>query len=347
MLRTGASMPRKWSETRFFRPLICHGRNRSILTLILLAALLSTPAHSSENYPNRPVRWVVPFAPAGPTDLMSRAVAEKISQRLGQPFVVDNRAGAGGNIGAEVVAKSAADGYTLMIGHVGTHAINVTLYPKIGFDPIRDFTPITLIATLPLALVVHVSVPARTVKELIALAKAQPGQLNFASAGNGGPTHLTGELLKTSAGIGIVHVPYKGNAAALTDLVAGRVQMMFSNMLTAMPHVRAGKLRAIAISGPKRTPQAPDLPTIAESGVPGFSAVPWYGVLGPAALPRPIVAKLNGEIATAIALPDMQERFVAQGVDLQSSTPEQFGALIKSEIVKWRKVVGDAGAKVD
>jgi tripartite-type tricarboxylate transporter receptor subunit TctC len=313
-------------------------------------AVLSFPTlaqNSVQGYPDRPVRWIVPFAPSGPTDLMSRAVAEKLSQRLGQQFVVDNRAGAGGNIGAEVVSKSAPDGYTLMIGHVGTHAINVSLYPKVGFDPVRDFTPITLIATLPLALVIHLSVPAKDVKELIAYAKARPGQLNFASAGNGGPTHLTGELLKTSAAIDIVHVPYKGNAAALLDLVAGRVQMMFSNMLTAMPHVRAGKLRAIGISSAKRSPQAPDLPTIAESGLPGFSAVPWYGVLGPAALPRPIVNKINSEIAHALAERDMQERFVAQGIDLQSSTPEQFGALIKSEVVKWRKVVRDAGAKVD
>ncbi|MGZ5121929.1 MAG: tripartite tricarboxylate transporter substrate binding protein [Burkholderiales bacterium] len=303
--------------------------------------------NSVQGYPDRPVRWIVPFAPSGPTDLMSRAVAEKLSQRLGQQFVVDNRAGAGGNIGAEVVSKSAPDGYTLMIGHVGTHAINVSLYPKVGFDPVHDFTPITLIATLPLALVIHPSVPAKDVKELITYAKAHPGQLNFASAGNGGPTHLTGELLKTSAAIDIVHVPYKGNAAALLDLVAGRVQMMFSNMLTAMPHVRAGKLRAIGISSAKRSPQAPDLPTIAESGLPGFAAVPWYGVLGPAALPRPIVNKINSEIAHALAQRDMQERFVAQGIDLQSSTPEQFGSLIKSEVVKWRKVVRDAGAKVD
>jgi tripartite-type tricarboxylate transporter receptor subunit TctC len=278
---------------------------------------------------------------------MSRAVAEKLSQRLGQPFVVDNRSGAGGNIGAEVVSKSAPNGYTLMIGHVGTHAINAALYPRVGFDPVRDFTPITLIATLPLALVVHPSLPAKDVRELITYAKAHPGRLNFASAGNGGPTHLAGELLKISAPIDIVHVPYKGNAAALLDLVAGRVQIMFSNMLTSMPHVRAGKLRAIGISSPTRSPQAPDLPTIAESGLPGFSAVPWYGALGPAGLPRPIVNKVNSEITRALAQFDMQERFVAQGIDLQSSSPEYFGALIKSELVKWRKVVRDAGVKVD
>jgi tripartite-type tricarboxylate transporter receptor subunit TctC len=278
---------------------------------------------------------------------MSRAVADKLSQRLGQPFVVDNRAGAGGNIGAELVARSAPDGHTLMIGHVGTHAINVSLYPKLSFDPVRDFTPITLVATLPLALVVHPLVPARNVKELIAHAKTYPGALNFASAGNGGPTHLTGELLKSAAGIDIVHVPYKGNAAALVDLVAGRVQMMFSNMLTSMPHVKAGKLRAIGISSPRRTPQAPDLPTIAESGLPGFAAVPWYGVLGPTGVPRPIVMSLNAAIALALVEPDMRERFVTQGIDLQSNTPEQFASLIRSEVVKWRKVVREAGAKVD
>ena len=245
--------------------------------VVCIGAVFSPALHAqtdAQRYPTRPVRWIVPFAPSGPTDIMSRAVAEKLSQRLGQPFVVDNRAGAGGNIGAEVVSKAAPDGYTLMIGHVGTHAINSALYTKLAFDPVRDFTPITLIATLPLALVVHAGVPVKNAKELIAYAKARPGQLNFASAGNGGPTHLTGELFKSSAGIEIVHVPYKGNAAALTDLVAGRMQMMFSNMLTSMPHVRAGKLRAIGISSPKRSPQAPDLPTIAESGVPGFSAVP-------------------------------------------------------------------------
>src|SRR4051794_28709271 len=203
--------------------------SRSLAALFLVASF-SPPLHAqgeAQNYPNRPVRWIVPFAPSGPTDLMSRAVAEKLSQRLGQPFVVDNRAGAGGNIGAEVVSKSAPDGYTLMIGHVGTHAINAALYPKLAFDPVRDFTPITLIATLPLALVVTASLPVKDAKELIAYAKANPGKLNFASAGNGGPTHLTGELLKSSAHIDIVHVPYKGNAAALTDVIAGRVQMMF------------------------------------------------------------------------------------------------------------------------
>lgn len=308
---------------------------------------VASAACAQQNYPTRPVRWVVPFAPGGPTDIMSRAIGEKLGQRLGQQFVVDNRGGAGGNIGAEIVARAPADGYTIMIGHVGTHAINIALYAKVPYDPIRDFTPISLLATLPLALVVHPSVPANNVKELIALAQKRPGELNFASAGNGGPTHLTAEVLKSLAKVNIVHVPFKGNAQALTELISGRVQMMFSNLLTSMPHVRAGKLRAIAISPAKRSPQAPDLPTVAESGVPGFDVTPWYGVLGPAALPPAITTRLNSEITEILRAPDLRERFVAQGVDLTPSTPDQFAALIKAEVPKWRKIVQDSGAKVD
>ena len=314
--------------------------------VFILLGLAAVTAHA-QTYPIRPVRWVVPFAPGGPTDIMSRAIGEKLGQRLGQQFVVDNRGGAGGGIGAEIVARAPADGYTIMIGHVGTHAINLALYKSVPYDPIRDFTPISLLATLPLALVVHPSVPASNVKDLIALAQRRPGELNFASAGNGGPTHLTSEVLKSMTRVNIVHVPFKGNAQALTELISGRVQMMFSNLLTSMPHVRAGKLRAIAISTAKRSPQAPDLPTVAESGVPGFDVTPWYGVLGPAALPRAITTRLNAEVADIINAPDMRERFVAQGVDLAASTPEQFAALIKAEVPRWRKIVQDSGAKVD
>jgi tripartite-type tricarboxylate transporter receptor subunit TctC len=234
-----------------------------------------------------------------------------------------------------------------MIGHVGTHAINASLYQKLAYDPVKDFTPITLVATLPLALVVNPAVPARSAAELIALARSKPGTLNFASAGNGGPTHLAGELLRTMAAIDIVHVPYKGNAAALTELVGGQVQMMFSNLLTSMPHVRTGRLRALAVSTARRSPQAPDLPTIEESGVPGYDVTPWYGILGPAGLPTAIVTRWNREVARIVRLPDMKEKFVAQGIDLVSSTPEAFAALIKAELPKWRKVVRDSGAKVD
>jgi tripartite-type tricarboxylate transporter receptor subunit TctC len=278
---------------------------------------------------------------------MSRAIAEKVAAAWGQPVVVDNRGGAGGGLGAEAVARAAPDGYTVMIGHVGTHAINLALYKKVNYDPIRDFQPVSLLATLPLALVVNAGFPPRSVKEVIALAKAKPGTINFASAGNGGPTHLAGEMFKSLAAIDIVHVPYKGNAAALTELVGGQVQMMFSNLLTSGPHVRTGRLRALAVSTGKRSPQAPELPTMAEAGVPGYDVTPWYGVLAPAGTPRPVVMKWNGEIVRILALPEMKERFVAQGVDLASSSPEAFGELIRAEIPKWRKVVRDSGAKVD
>ena len=314
-----------------------------------LAGLLAsiTSAQAQQPYPNRPVRWVVPFAPGGPTDIMSRAIGEKLGQRLGQQFVVDNRGGAGGSIGAEIVARAPADGYTLMIGHVGTHAINLALYKNVRYDPVRDFTPLTLLATLPLALLVHPAVPAANVKELIALAHKRPGELNFGSAGNGGPTHLTGEVFKSMSKANIVHVPYKGNAQSLTELIGGRVQMMFSNLLTSMPHVRNGRLRALAISTAKRSPQAPDLPTVAESGIAGFDVTPWYGALGPANLPPALKTLLHNEITAIVKSPELRERFVTQGVDLSSSTPQEFAALIQSEVPRWRKIVLDSGAKVD
>ncbi len=299
---------------------------------------------NSQEYPTKPIRLIVPFAPGGPTDIMSRAISERITVRLGQQLVVDNRAGAGGGIGSELAARSAPDGYTMLLGHIGTHAINTSLYTRIGYDPVKDFAPITMIATLPLGLFVHASVPAHSVKDLVAIAKAKPGSLNFGSAGSGGPTHMAGEMLKSMAHIDIVHVPYKGNAASLTDLVACRVQMMFSNLLTAGPHARAGKLRAIAISSGKRSPQAPELPTIAESGVPGYDLTPWYGVLFPAGTPRAIVMRLNKEIGDILTSPEMVDRFRTQGIDLVTSTPEAFAALIKSEIPKWRKVVKESGA---
>jgi tripartite-type tricarboxylate transporter receptor subunit TctC len=313
------------------------------LLLLALPLALAGPA-GSQDYPTRPIRLIVPFAPGGPTDIMSRAISERITSRLGQPLVVDNRPGAGGGIGSELAARSAPDGYTMLLGHIGTHAINASLYQKLGYDPVRDFAPITMIATLPLGLWVNASVPAASVNELVALAKAKPGSINFGSAGSGGPTHMAGEMLKAMARIEIVHVPYKGNAAALTDLVAGRVQMMFSNLLTAGPHARAGKLRGLAVSSARRSSQAPELPTVAESGVPGYDITPWYGVLFPAGTPRAIVLRLNQEIGGILTTPEVAERFRAQGVDFVTSTPEAFGALIKSEIPKWRKVVKESGA---
>lgn len=298
-------------------------------------------------YPERPIRYIVPFAPGGPTDILSRAVAERLSVALATPVVVDNRAGAGGGLGAELVARAAPDGHTIMIGHVGTHAINPALYAKIAYDPVRDFQPVSLIATLPLALAVNAALPVGSVKDLLALARAKPGALNFASAGSGGPTHLAGELLRSAAGIDIVHVPYKGNAAALADLAGGQTQLMFSNLLTATPLARAGKLRLLAVSPARRSPQAPELPTVAEAGVPGFDITPWYGVLAPAGLPRARLARLHREVAGIVDSQDLRERFVTRGVDLESSTPEAFAALIAREIPRWREIVRRSGAKAD
>ncbi len=311
---------------------------------ILALALAWAPA-DAQDYPSRPIRMIVPFAAGGILDIVARAVGERLSTTLGQQIVVDNRGGAGGAIGTEIAARAARDGYTLLTGHIGTHAINPSVYPRLGYDPVRDFAPITLAAVFPLGLFVHPSVPAQSVRELVDLAKAKPGQINFASAGNGGPTHLAGELLKALARIDIVHVPYKGNAAALNDLVAGRAHLFFSNLVTALPHSRAGRLRALAVSTAKRSQLAPELPTVAESGVPGYDLTNWVGMFAPAATPRPIVTRLNREMGSILSAADLKQRFGAQGVDLVSTTPEEFGAFIRSEIAKWRKVVKEAGVQ--
>jgi tripartite-type tricarboxylate transporter receptor subunit TctC len=322
---------------------------RGIALLGAALCAISTPTASAAEgkYPDRPIRYIVPFAPGGPTDILSRAFAEPLSNALGTPVVVDNRGGAGGVVGTEIVARSAPDGYTLMIGHVGTHAINPTLYGKVNYDPVRDFQPISQVATWPLALSVNPGVPAKTLKELIALARAKPGTLNFASAGTGGPTHLAAEMFKSGAKIDIVHVPYKGNAAALADLVSGQVQMMFSNLLTSGPFIKAGKLRALAVSTGKRSASAPEIPTVAEAGVPGYDMTPWYGVLAPAGLSKPLLTQLNSELVRIVASPELRDRFGSQGIDLVSSTPEAFAALIKSEIPRWQAIVKASGAKAD
>ncbi len=315
----------------------------SAIAFALSIAAASAQAHV---YPSKPIRMIVPFAAGGILDIVARAVGERLGASLGQPVIVDNRGGAGGAIGCEIAARAAPDGYTLLTGHIGTHAINVSLYPKLGYDPIKDFAPVTLAAMFPLALYVHPSVPAQSVSELIAHAKSKPGQVDFASAGSGSPTHMAGEMLKAMARIDIVHVPYKGNAAALNDLIGGRVHMFFSNLVTAMPHARAGRLRAIAVSTPKRSQQAPELPTIAESGVPGYDMTNWIGMLAPAATPREIVLRLNREIVVILNATELKERFRAQGVDLVSSTPEAFAAFIRAELAKWRKVVDESGARI-
>lgn len=319
----------------------------ALIVLMALAAMNPALAATAANhFPSKPIRLIVPFAAGGPMDIMSRAIGEKMTATWGQQVVVDNRGGAGGSIGVEAAARAAPDGHTLLTGHIGTHAVNPSLYPKLEYDPVRDFAPITLIATLPLGLFVHQSVNVKSVAELLALARQQPGRINFATASSGGPTHMAAEMLKSMGAIQIVHVPYKGNAAALNALVAGESQMMFSNLLTGMPHVRSGRLRVLAISSGKRSPQAPELPTIAETGLAGYDFTPWYGVLAPSATSKPVITKLHQEIVRIVEAADMKSRFASQGVDLTTSTPEAFAALIRSEIPKWRKIVKDSGASI-
>ena len=316
----------------------------------LSAALaLSAPhaAAAAEPYPARPVRFVVAFPPGGGTDIIARSIAQKLGERLGQQVLVDNRPGAGGNIGTDLVAKSSPDGYTLLMGSAGPLAINASLFARMPFDPIKDLAPVTLAASTPNVLVVHPSLPAATVRELIALAKARPGEINFASSGHGTPAHLAGELFNSMAGVKLIHVPYKGAAPALADLLGGQVQLMFSTMPPALPHVKDGKLRALAVTSLKRSPAAPDLPTVDEIALPGFEANTWHGVVVPAGTPGAIVARLNREIVAILHLPDVVERLSGQGAEALGSTPEEFAAYIKSESVKWAKVVRDSGAKAE
>jgi len=301
----------------------------------------------AQTYPTKPIRLVVPFPPGGATDILARDVAQKLTEAWGQSVIVDNRPGAGGNIGSELVAKSAPDGYTLEMGTVGTHAINASLYAKMPYDHVKDFTPVILVAGVPNVLVVNPSVPANSVGELITYAKANPGKLNFASSGNGTSIHLSGELFKVMAGVQITHIPYKGSAPALQDLLAGQVQMMFDNLPPSLPQIKAGKLRALAVTSATRAPALPDVPTLAESGLPGFEASSWFGILGPAGTPAPIVTKLNAEIAKWLATPEAKEKLAKQGANAAGGTPDDFAKHIAAETAKWAKVVKDSGAKID
>ena len=312
------------------------------------AAVLCAAATAlyAQQYPTKPIRYVVPFPPAGATDILARFIAEKLTPALGQQVVVENRAGASGNIGMEHVAKSPPDGYTIVMC-TAAQFINETLYPKIAFSLPRDFAAVALVAHVPNIMEVHPSIPSRTVKEFIALAKSRPGQINYASSGSGTSIHMSAELFKMMTGTSMLHVPYKGSGPALLDLMSGQVQLMFDNLPSSMPYLKAGRLRPIAVTTAKRYPGLPEIPTISESGVPGFEAVAAFGILAPAGTPREIVARLNTEVNRALKLPDMQERFAQQGAIPAPGTPEDYGAFIRSEIAKWAKVVKVSGAKVE
>ena len=317
----------------------------AVAACLLLAGIPSAIAQSA--YPAKPVRLVVPFPPGGTTDILARAVAQKLSEAWGQQVVVDNHPGAGGNIGSDIVAKAAPDGYTLLMGTVGTHAINPSLYAKMPYNHVKDFAPVILVAGVPNVLVVNPSVPAQSVQELIAYAKANPGKLNFASSGNGTSIHLSGELFKTMTGTQMTHVPYKGSAPALTDLVGGQVQLMFDNLPSSLAFIKAGKLRALAVTSAARSTALPDVPTLAESGLPGFEASSWFGVLAPAGTPHDIVSKLNGAIAAWLASPEARDNLAAQGAIAAGGSPDAFARHIDAETAKWAKVVKASGAHID
>lgn len=321
-------------------------KRRSFLMFTTAAALTSLCfGAAAQSYPSKPIRLVVPFAAGGPTDVYARSVGQELSKLLGQPVIVDNRPGAGGNVGADIVAKSAPDGYNIVLGAVGAFAVNMTLYPKMPYDVLRDFAPVSLITVVPMMLVVNPALPVKSPKDLVERAKAKPGQLTYGSAGNGTSVHMSTEMFKAMTGIDMVHVPYKGVAPAMTDLIGGQLQLMFSDATSAIPHVKSGKIRAVAVT--KHVEAMPEVPTFAQSGYPSYDPTVWYGVFAPAGTPRDIVLKLNGSIVKALQAHDVRERLISQGAQPTSNTPEEFTEFVRAEIPRWEKVVKASGAKVD
>ena len=315
--------------------------------LVVALALISISSAHSQAYPNRPIRAIVPIAPGGGTDTTGRLVTTKLSEALGQQIVVDNRAGGGGTIGASIVAKARPDGYTLLFGSISTHGVNPAMYKNLPYDHIKDFAPVSLIGTVPNVLVVHPSLPVKSVSDLINYAKANPGKINYGSAGIGSPPHLSMELLKSMAGINLLHVPYKGAGPALAELLGGQVQVMCTSLAGQLPHIKAGRVRGLAVTTTKRNLQLPDVPTMIEAGVPGYEVTIWYAVFTPAGVPKTIIARLNSELVKLLNAPDMKERMAQIGVDPAPSTPEELAAFVRSETAKWTKTVQEAGVKLE
>ena len=317
-----------------------------MLRVVLLGMLMAISAGAAaQDWPTKPVRLVTPYPPGGTTDILSRLFAQRMD--LGQQIIIEARPGAGGNVGTEQVARATPDGYTLVMGASGPMAINASLFRKLPYDPAKDLTPIVLVASVPLVLVVHPSIPVKDVQELITLLKANPDKYTYASAGNGTPQHLSGELFKSMTGTRMAHVPYKGSGPAVNDLVGGQVPIAFESMIAVLPQVQAGRLRALGVTSAKRSPTVPDIPSLAESGVPGYESIAWYGVAGPAGIPKPIVDRINREMRRVLNETEMKARLFAMGSASVHGTPEQFGAFIRSEIQKWARVVKESGARVD
>lgn len=315
---------------------------------LVLLALVSTvaPVHA-QPYPTKPIRMVVPSAPGSGPDLIARVVAQKLTESLGKPVVADPRPGAGGSLGAEIVAKSPPDGYTLIMGSAGSHSVNSALYPKLPYDAVKDFAPISLVSTAPNILIVHPSLPVKSVKDLVALARAKPGDLTFGSGGNGSTAHLSGELFRVLAKVNMVHVPFKGAPAAVIGVMTGEISLAILNLPPALPHVRSGKLKALGVSTAIRSSAVPDIPTIAEAGLPGYDAGTWYGLLAPAGTPGDIIARLNAELVKGLRSAEMKKRIAAEGGDVIGGTPDEFTAVIKRDIEKWTRVVAASGAKAN
>ena len=314
----------------------------------MLAALGALSGNAGAlDYPNKPLRLIVPFPPGGGNDILARSVGQRLAETLGQQVIVDNRGGAGGLIGAELAAKAAPDGYTIFLASIGNLAFMPALHAKLPYDPVRDFVPLTLLATSAFIMVVNPTLPAKSVKEMIALARGKPGQINYGSSGQGSSLHLTGEIFKLATATDLVHVPYKGSAPALTDLIAGQVQLMFGTMPPTLPHVKTGKLRALGVSGAARSVAAPDVPTIAQAGVPGFEVLNWYGIVAPAKTPAAIVQRLNGELVKTLQAHAMIDSLATQGLEAAGGTPEKFGVFIRSEMAKYAKVIKAAGIRAE
>ena len=318
-----------------------------LICFALIGAGHAALAQTAANYPTKPVRFIAPFPPGGSTDLLARLVAMKLTEAWGQQVIVENRGGAAGTIGVELAARSAPDGYTIVMGHVGTFGVNPTLYPKLPYNAVRDFAPITVLATVPNGMAVHPSLPVKTARDFVALAKARPGELLYASGGSGSASHLAGEYFKLLTKIEMVHVPYKGTAPAMISMISGQTTMTITGMVALMPHVKSSRLKLLGVATMKRLSIMPDVPTIHESGVPGYDANQWYGVLTQAAVPRDIVTKLHADIVKVLARPDVKERLAADGAEPVANTPEQFAAHIKAEIARWAPVVKASGAKPD